>query len=75
MDEVGSEGTDLDDINPGCYFLEIGIDGLEYPWIWIRADYIRIYDALEIHYPRPTCPYRAPAAVITGGPGIGEALI
>lgn len=73
MDEDGSEGAGLDDdIIPGCYFLEIDIEGLEYPMIWIRADYIRIYNALETHYRKPAYPHQAPAAVITGEPGIGE---
>jgi hypothetical protein len=35
-----------DDIIPGCYPLDLGIN---VPKIWIRADYIRIYDFLEAH--------------------------
>jgi hypothetical protein len=72
-ERTDEDGDDLDDdIIPGCYFLDIGIEGLEYPRIWIRADYIRTYDALENHYQRPAYSHRAPAAVITGEPGIGE---
>ena len=73
MDVDVSEEEDLDDdIIEGCYSLEIGIKGFEFPRIWIRAEYIRIYDALEDYYREPSYPYMAPAAVITGQPGIGE---
>jgi hypothetical protein len=73
MDVDMSEGVDLDDdVMPGCYFLEIDIEGFPYPKIWIRAEYIRIYDALEAHYQKRSYPYVAPGAVITGQPGIGE---
>jgi hypothetical protein len=34
------------DIIPGCYILDLGIH-FEFSKIWIRADYIRIYDYLE----------------------------
>ncbi|KAF8630308.1 hypothetical protein AX15_003001 [Amanita polypyramis BW_CC] len=36
-----------DDIIEGFHFLEIDIKGFKFPRIWIRAEYIRIYDALE----------------------------
>jgi hypothetical protein len=74
-DETMDEGqrTDLDDdIVPGCYLLDIGIEGLDFSKIWIRAEYKRVYDFLEIHYKKPSVPLgRAPAAVLTGQPGIG----
>ena len=72
MDE--GERTELDDdIPPGCYVLDIGIPGLGFPKIWIRADYKRIYDALEGFYNQTAQePGRAPSAVVTGQPGIGE---
>ncbi len=65
------EGLD-DDVIKGCYCLEIDIEGFMYPRIWICAEYIRIYDALEIYCQKSSYPNRlAPAAVITGQPGIG----
>ena len=74
MDMDVSEEEDLDDdIIEGCYFLEIGIKNFEFPRIWIRAEYIRIYNALEDRYKKPSYPYLAPAVVITGQPGIGKA--
>jgi hypothetical protein len=66
-----AEGLD-DDVIEGCYSLEVDIEGFAYPRIWIRAEYIRIYNALESHYAEPSYPYLAPSAVITGQPGIGE---
>ncbi len=36
-----------DDVIPGCAIFNIGINGLPFPRIWIRADYIRVYDFLE----------------------------
>jgi hypothetical protein len=67
------ERTDLDDdILPGCYVLDIGIAGLGFPKIWIRAEYKRIYYFLEGYY--HTIANRsslAPGAVLTGQPGIG----
>jgi hypothetical protein len=76
MDVDENDGTDPgDDIIPGCYVLDIDIEGLEFSKIWIRADYIRIYNYLEIHHREPGIPQgQAPAAVITGQPGIGEFL-
>ncbi len=76
MDVCMSEGEDSDDdVIEGCYFLEIDIEEFAYPWIWVRAEYIRIYDALEVYYKTPRSPFPnrlAKAAVITGQPGIGE---
>jgi hypothetical protein len=74
MDVDTSEGEDSDDdFIKGCYTLEIGIKYFWIPRVWIRAEYIRIYNALEAYYQkRPSISNQAPAAVITGQPGIGE---
>ncbi|KIM39972.1 hypothetical protein M413DRAFT_29116 [Hebeloma cylindrosporum] len=56
MGEVAAVKTDRgvadldDDFIPGCYMLDIGIEGFPYPKIWIRADYIRIFDYLQVYY-------------------------
>ena len=71
VDKSAEEVLD-DDVIEGCHFLEIDIEGFAYPKIWIRAEYIRIYDALEMYYKTPSYPNLAPAAVVTGQPGIGE---
>jgi hypothetical protein len=75
MDEGAdeSDGTDRDDdVIPGCYMLHLGIDGLDISDIWIRAEYIRIFDYIEAFFNKPrNRPVRAPSVVITGQPGIG----
>jgi hypothetical protein len=73
MGEGGGEITDEDDIIPGCYLLNVDVNGIEYRRFWIRAEYIRVYDRIEMHYKSPGVPEtRAPCAVLTGQPGIGE---
>jgi hypothetical protein len=72
MDDVSEDEEEDDDIIEGCHFLEIGIRGFKFPRIWIRAEYIRIYNALEGHHRKPYYPYLAPAVIITGQPGIGK---
>ena len=68
--EVDADG---DDIGPHCYPEDIGIQGIEEK-IWIRADYIRIFEYAQKFYaeslsnPQPL----SPCLVITGQPGIGE---
>ena len=66
-----SMGESLDDdVIPGCYLLDLGDD---FSKIWIRADYVRIYDFVEAYYKTNPAPsHRAPAVVITGHPGVGE---
>jgi hypothetical protein len=79
MDEDGSERMDEgkrtelgDDILPSCYVLHIGITGLVFSKFWIRAEYKRIYDFLESYYHTIVRKLsQAPAAVLTGQPGIG----
>lgn len=63
------------EINPGCYMLDISIEGLPFPKIWIRAEYIRIFAYLEYHYNHERVHNLAPSVVITGQPGIGEFLV
>ena len=57
-----------DDLIEGCCFLELDIEDINFSRIWIRAEYIRIYNSLENQRGFNS----APAAVITGQPGIGE---
>jgi len=62
-----------DDFIPGCAILNIGIDDLPFQKIWIRADYIRIYDYIENREtPSRLTNLLPPAAVVTGHPGTGE---
>jgi hypothetical protein len=69
-EDVYYDLDETDDVIPGCCLLDVGGD---LPKIWVRADYIRIYDFLEAHYKKSPAPsFRAPAAVVTGQPGIGQ---
>ncbi|KAF9515072.1 hypothetical protein BS47DRAFT_1381617 [Hydnum rufescens UP504] len=66
---------EVEDVLPGCYYLNIGIQGLWPQGLWIRPDYVRIYDALHHDYPLPMVRMgQTPCAVITGQPGIGKSL-
>jgi hypothetical protein len=71
MDEASTADSD-DDIIPGCYVLDIDINEIEFPKIWIRAEYIRVFDSLYAYYNTTLSLPRAPAAVVTGQPGIGK---
>ena len=53
---------------PGCAILDIGIDNLPFHKIWIRADYIRVYDFIESREApnRMAVNLLPPAAVVTG---------
>ncbi|KAF8467514.1 hypothetical protein DFH94DRAFT_638974 [Russula ochroleuca] len=69
------DDDDDDDIKPGCYVLDIDNEAIKMRSIWIRAEYIRIYDFLVDYYNNKTrYNGRAPAAVITGQPGIGKSV-
>ncbi len=74
-DPEPSGPMDVDDIDflPGCAILDIGIGDLPFQKIWIRADYMRVYDYIEsCEAPTQTVNLLPPAAVVTGQPGIGE---
>ena len=69
MDVYMNEGDLDDNFIEGCYSLSDFV----YPRIWIRAEYIRIYDAIETFFKQSLYPGGlVPAAVITGQPGIGQ---
>jgi hypothetical protein len=70
-DELEGEATDEDEDDiPGCYPFSVGIEDIT---VWIRADYIRVYEALEDYYKKAMKRSgRTPSAVVTGQPGIGE---
>ncbi|KAJ3510252.1 hypothetical protein NLJ89_g4784 [Agrocybe chaxingu] len=69
------------DILPGCYALKIGIPGFGYTSIWLRAEYIRIFNVCEEYFAEITgrqakkdSSRRPPSFVISGQPGIGKTL-
>ncbi|EDR05961.1 uncharacterized protein LACBIDRAFT_329135 [Laccaria bicolor S238N-H82] len=81
MDAVDNETMDEattmdpeDDIISGCYMLDIDIDELELTSLWIRAEYIRVFNLVNAYYDKPTSVRRAPCVVVTGQPGIGKSV-
>ena len=71
------DGNDEEDENignkfgPGCYILDLGGHyGFRCSKLWIRQDYIKIYDHCERTY--EAAKKTAPSVLITGQPGIGE---
>ena len=68
VDDVTADGHE---ISPRCYVLDIGIRGVE-DKIWIRADYIRMFEFAEKFYAGSLSNPLSPCLVITGQPGIGE---
>ena len=61
-------------ISVRCYVLDIGIRGVE-DKIWVRADYIRMFEFAEEFYAESLNEPRSPCLVITGQPGIGELFL
>ena len=74
QDQDQNNTSDMDDdIVPGCYVLDISIPGIRLSHLWIRADYIRIFDYFQTHYDKYDRPTEdVPSGVLTGQPGIGE---
>jgi hypothetical protein len=57
----------------GCYVLDINIPGLPISRLWIRADYIRIFNYFQTIYDDyADLTEKAPSGVLTGQPGVGE---
>ena len=78
VDETMDEATTMDpddDIISGCYMLDIDIKGLRLSKLWIRAEYIRVFNSINAFYDEPPLIPRAPCVVVTGQPGIGELVI
>jgi hypothetical protein len=64
------------DIGPGCYVLDLNIE-LKCSKLWVRKDYIRIYDYCTMRHeegPRYV-KQRARSVVITGQPGVGVSFL
>ena len=62
------------EIGPGCYALDFGMEHLERSKLWIRTEYLQIYDYSNEHYDKVKSLVSgiAPSVVITGQAGIGE---
>jgi hypothetical protein len=63
------------DIDAGCYGLDLGTEDLRCSKMWVRKDYIRIYDFCSRQVKEASStPDLAPSVVITGQPGVGVFL-
>ena len=69
--EIDGSAAEDNDIIPGCHVLDISIRGAEEK-IWVRADYIRIFEFAEGFYAKNVSGPLSPCLVITGQPGTGE---
>ncbi|KAH8991968.1 hypothetical protein EDB92DRAFT_1990581 [Lactarius akahatsu] len=69
VDEHAGGGVS-DEIDPGCYALHIGVPGIEK--VWIRKEYIELYNCCEEYLKGDLQEILAVSAVITGHIGIGE---
>jgi hypothetical protein len=65
---------DDNDIGPDCYALDLGVPRLKSSKLWVRNDYVRLYDYCTTRH--GTGPQEAGedarSVVITGQPGVGE---
>ncbi|KIM91796.1 hypothetical protein PILCRDRAFT_58282 [Piloderma croceum F 1598] len=71
--EINDSTADDGDIDPGCYVLDIGTRGKE-DKMWVRAEYIRMFEFAETFYAENACNTLSPCLVITGQPGIGKSV-
>ena len=69
--EVDDLTADDHEISPRCYVLDTGVQGVE-DMIWVRADYIRMFEFAEKFYAESVPNPLSPCLVITGQPGIGK---
>jgi hypothetical protein len=71
----GEDEVEIDDYIEGCRVLDINIEGIESS-IWVRAEYIRIFDHIaELHRDLTSSKRideRSYCVIITGQRGIGE---
>jgi hypothetical protein len=74
IDQDEDEITDEDDdIISGCYVLDISIPRMPVSHLWIRADYIRVFNFFQAFFDTHAKPMaKVPSGVLTGQPGIGE---
>ena len=65
--------TSNSEVVRGCVALDLDDDTLAPSKLWIRKDYLRIYDFCERRYKyiRNNL-HQAPSVVVTGQPGLGE---
>ncbi|KAH9054177.1 hypothetical protein EDB87DRAFT_1689495 [Lactarius vividus] len=69
---VNEDKDEGDEIGPGCYILDLGTPDLRRSKLWIRKEYIRLYEYCNKYLESRRTEQVAPSVVITGQPGIGK---
>jgi hypothetical protein len=69
----GGHRMDTDDV-PTNFALYIRVDGMQPSSLWVRKDYMLLYDECMAYFSRPSVKSSTtpPSVVITGQPGIGK---
>ena len=73
-EDKSAEGGEDDEIGPGCHILDIGIPALGCMKLWIRKEYIRVYNYCNDYMEANWNGQLSPSMVIMGSPGIGQFL-
>jgi hypothetical protein len=66
----GGHRMDTDEV-PANFALYIDINGLKPRSLWVRKDYMLLYDACMAYFSRPRKSGTPPSVVLTGQPGVG----
>jgi hypothetical protein len=72
VDEDEDTEAEEDEIGPCTGVLNIGIEGLWRQKIWVRKEYIRLYNYCSVYMEYGRTKDLPPSMVITGQPGIGK---
>lgn len=65
--------NDESEVVRGCFALDLDNVGFAISKLWVRKDYLRIYDHCDSHCEDiRRLEHLRPSVVITGQPGIGE---
>jgi hypothetical protein len=68
-----SDEEDIVDYKRGCYVLKLNLKlRLRVTKIWVRAEYLLLYEAIEEYYKDTIKSPSSSAVVLTGQPGCGE---
>jgi hypothetical protein len=71
--ELAENDPEGSEVVRGCFTLDFPSKGCTVSQLWVRKDYLRIYDSCDNHCQRALDKDSLPPiAVITGQPGVGE---
>lgn len=61
-----------DDVGPECYVLDLGSPEPGRSKLWVRKEFIRMYERCKDHFKTHRGAAESPSLVVTGQPGIGK---